>query len=140
MAADTQYHPKGLPDPDALVLDLYSGWADVKRKGDGASPHVHQSSLSGVYYVDTGYSESDRISETSRPPSSSISFSDPRTVAEYGQMYRYYSFGGKIKMSTHAGTFLLFPAWLSHYVEPHKGDTARVAIAFNVAIPSLGHV
>jgi uncharacterized protein (TIGR02466 family) len=125
-AADERYHPHGLPDADAIDINLYTSWANVHRSGNMNLPHVHQGGISGVYYVD--------VDDSTTP----IEFVDPRAVAEYGQMYRWYGFGGRVSIFPKAGDFIIFPAWLQHFVSPHTGSGTRISISFNVHLPNLG--
>ena len=60
--------------------------------------------------------------EVDRPP---ITRENPFTATE-------------TRMRPEAGRFYVFPAWLEHGVEPNRGDSERVSIAFNVQIQRAG--
>jgi uncharacterized protein (TIGR02466 family) len=40
-----------------------------------------------------------------------------------------------VRLAPSDGLLVMFPNWLEHYVEPHEGDTPRIAIAFNARAP-----
>ncbi len=108
------------------------GWANVLRKGQYNSIHVHPSSTwSGVYYV------------TGNPPpeegagspefSGKIEFVDPRpgAIATYAIDNILQS---RSLINPPAGAMLVFPSWLQHLVHPYFGPGERISIAFNVLI------
>lgn len=108
------------------------GWANVLRRGQYNSVHVHPNSTwSGVYYV------------TGNPPpepgqgvaefSGKIEFLDPRPAAS--ATYAVENIMQRRSMlNPDAGTMLLFPSWLQHQVHPYFGPGTRISIAFNVVV------
>jgi len=108
-----------------------SAWATVCRAGAYHAPHSHpDSAWSGVYYVDAGTQNSDR------PLSGMLEFLDPRAGVEAvtapGDPY-----GEPFRVQPEAGLLVLFPSWLYHWVHPYAGQTPRVAVSFNAAVPVL---
>jgi uncharacterized protein (TIGR02466 family) len=115
----------GLHRPFNGTLGLYA-WANVSRKGNYHSLHNHPGSCwSGVYYVDTGGTASPEY-----PNSGVIDLHDPRPFTEMtyvpGEPY-----GQKFPIRPEAGTILIFPGFLYHFVHPHFGEGERISIAFN---------
>jgi uncharacterized protein (TIGR02466 family) len=103
-----------------------TGWANVSRNGNYHSLHNHpRSCWSGVYYVDTGVEDRDR-----HPHSGVIDLHDPRPFTEMtfvpGEPY-----GQKYPVRPQAGTMLVFPGFLYHFVHPYFGTGERISIAFN---------
>jgi uncharacterized protein (TIGR02466 family) len=108
--------------PDCLVEPtLYGGsWANVSRDGAYNKPHVHPGACwSGVFYVDLG----ERTTE--QRDNGLIEFLDPRA----GNVH-----GSARQVAPEAGSVLVFPSWLCHYVNPFRGRGARISIAFNTKI------
>jgi uncharacterized protein (TIGR02466 family) len=109
--------------PEALSWTL-SAWANVNQRGDFNTMHTHPGATwSGVYYVDSGGSES--ASE-----GTAIQLSDPCPT-------RISGFFPELASSTflfrpEPGLMILFPSYLPHAVPPHRGDRSRISIAFNV--------
>jgi uncharacterized protein (TIGR02466 family) len=107
-----------------------SGWATVCRAGAYHAPHSHpDSAWSGVYYVDPGTRSPDqRLSGV-------LEFLDPRAGVEAvtapGDPY-----GEPVRIQPQAGLLVIFPSWLYHWVHPYAGETPRVAISFNAAVPA----
>lgn len=121
----------GQPRPLDLKLRL-DGWAVSMRAGGRQTEHVHpHASWSGVYYVQV-------------PPRSSrggkggcLRVTDPRPGAMMVTLGRNDGqFIEAREICPQAGLLVMFPAWLSHGVNPidddGEGDEARVAVAFNV--------
>jgi uncharacterized protein (TIGR02466 family) len=108
-------------------LDVW-GWANVLYDGGYNQPHMHPESMwSGVYYVDTGEATA------GVPNNGVIEFLDPRTAVDQVKMPGL-PFSGRMRVEPRAGTLLLFPGWLSHYVNQYRGASPRIAVAFNVRI------
>lgn len=100
-------------------------WANVSRRGNYHRVHNHpNSSWSGVYYVDAG-------GTAPHPLSGVLELCDPRPFTEMvntpGDPY-----GKRAIFQAEAGTMVLFPSWLYHFVNPFQGDGERISIAFNV--------
>jgi uncharacterized protein (TIGR02466 family) len=107
------------------------GWININPPDAYNVPHEHPGSFwSGSYYV--------LLEHTEHPKSEdgAISFLDSRCApAGQGLMQT------KVFKSTHterptAGTVLLFPSTLKHWVHPNRSGKDRVTLAFN-AIPKV---
>jgi uncharacterized protein (TIGR02466 family) len=108
-----------------IEVDFQGGaWANVSYESDFNRPHIHPGFVwSGVFYVDTGPGlprDDPRANEAGN-----IEFLDPRPGNHHST---------KHVIRPRAGQVLIFPAWLSHYVNPYRGPGERISIAFNVAV------
>jgi uncharacterized protein (TIGR02466 family) len=105
-----------------------SGWANVSRDGHYNSVHNHVGyTWSGVYYVALG------DNDPHMPNNGIIEFLDPRVGIDAAQ------FPGDaawpyVRVTPEAGTMLMFPGWLQHWVHPFRGRGERISIAFNVKL------
>lgn len=108
-----------------------TAWANVTRRGGFHRLHTHSTSMiSGVFYVDTGRPDADDTDFNG-----TITFLDPRIAVEMIQIPGN-PFGTKLKVDPKPGLMLLFPSWLQHFVDPFRGEGARISIAFNIALRS----
>ncbi|MFC3677243.1 TIGR02466 family protein [Ferrovibrio xuzhouensis] len=99
-------------------------WANINPQTGMNPAHMHPNNfLSGVYYVslpgDTG----------------EIVFSDPRPQAAMvmpvvKQWNRYTSNESRVVLKP--GRFVLFPAWLVHWVPVNPSPEHRISIAYNI--------
>lgn len=86
--------------------------------------HNHlTSTLSGCYYISSGYSENNGIQYRT-----GLKFEGPwDRPAEAGSEWTDNKLGSP-------GTLALWPGPLNHSVPVHNGDTERISMAFNVAV------
>lgn len=102
-------------------------WANVNRPGEFNSPHIHpENHWSGVYYVQTPDLSGDRMHKAGN-----IEFADPRGGVF---MLRHPDQKDLLSLAPRAGTILMFPSWLHHWVNPFSMDAVRISIAFNAKI------
>lgn len=109
-------------------LGLKELWANVNGPGDSNRSHIHPDAhFSGVYYV------------TAPEGSGALVLSDPireRTMAALPVEKRTSVTSGDATIPPKAGLAILFPAWLPHHVERHKGTGERTSLSFNIlAVP-----
>lgn len=105
-------------------------WINVNPPGAWNQIHIHPNChLSGCYYVltppDCGgiyFRDPRKLSLMTRPP---ITSENRFTATE-------------ARMQPEAGRLYLFPAWLEHGVEPNRGQSERVSIAFNLQVQPAG--
>ncbi|HEY2786567.1 MAG TPA: TIGR02466 family protein [Fimbriiglobus sp.] len=103
-----------------------TAWANVSRKGNYHRVHNHPSSnWSGVYYVDAGGDAS------AHPLSGVLELCDPRPFTEMIPTPGN-PFGQRAIFRAEAGSMILFPGWLYHFVNPFYGEGQRISVAFNV--------
>jgi len=114
---------------------LYA-WANVIRRGHFNHAHAHPGNFwSAVYYVDDGGC-------AGRPElGGEIEFFDPRgpAPAMYNPLVATTTpdgeaAGASVKITPAAGSFIVFPAYLTHAVSPYLGDGTRISIAMNFAL------
>ncbi len=115
----------GINRPFSGSLQL-TAWANVSRKGNYHRLHNHPNNCwSGVYYVDAG------TEAPGYPLSGVLDLLDPRPFTEMvtapGEPY-----GQRIPVRAEAGTMVLFPSFLYHFVNPYMGEGERISVAFNV--------
>ena len=44
----------------------------------------------------------------------------------------------RISLDVAEGMIVIFPAWLSHSVDPNMSDSRRISVAFNIMFPEFG--
>jgi uncharacterized protein (TIGR02466 family) len=118
-AAEMSYFLVRDSHPDCTVEVAFHGgaWANVSHHADFNKPHIHPGAMwSGVFYVDLG----DRDPEPD--DNGAIEFMDPRPA---------YLNGTTRVLRPSAGQVVVFPSWLSHFVNPFRGRGERISIAFN---------
>ena len=107
-------------------------WANVSETGASNRSHVHGGSYwSAVYYVRVGEGEG-----------GGLVLHDPRMPAlrMHAPNLRFKDCGSEVLASIQprAGLMVLFPAWLSHSVEPWDGSGSRISIAMNIRAAAAG--
>jgi len=122
----------------AAYRALCQGWINVNPPGAFNAPHDHSGfALSGVYYA-------------SVPPegkSGAIEFLDPRVNANAYTIEGAVCFNRKFVINPKPGNLLVFPSYLTHWVQPNGEATDRITVAFNIRylkqsdpVPSMGGV
>ena len=105
-----------------------TGWANVSRDGAYNGIHTHpECTWSGSYYVSLGERQA------GIPANGVIEFLDPRMAVDWAQLPGQ-PFGSHLQVNPEAGTMLVFPSWLQHWVHPFHGSGERISIAFNVRL------
>ena len=103
-----------------------TAWANVTRRGHYHRVHNHPSSVwSGVYYVTDGGDS------PNHPLSGVLELCDPRPFTEMVPAPGNPC-GQRVIFRAEAGTMIVFPDWLYHFVNPFYGDGERISIAFNM--------
>jgi uncharacterized protein (TIGR02466 family) len=102
------------------VYELSNFWVNINEKNNYNVIHSHpQSSISGCIYLKTN-SNSGRIV-----------FVNPSPSAHYIFNSNIHGFWEKYWFLPIVGELIMFPSYLSHYVEPNDSEDVRVSIAFN---------
>lgn len=116
------------PKFDTSTHDIEGqGWVNINGRGAFNTPHDHSGfHWSGVYYVS--------IPENSSERSGVIEFLDPRGATGIRAPDVSMLFAPKFQMRPRAGTILIFPAYLTHWVYPNQDDADRISIAFNARV------
>lgn len=105
-------------------------WANISPAGASNQNHSHPGCLwSAVYYVDDG----------GDPDSGPLTLLDPRypMTRMHAPDLLFTDEKGKREENLFLvppapGKLVIFPAWLTHGVRPHKGERDRISIAMNI--------
>ena len=115
-------------DTNAGFIVIENLWANINRKGDTNSVHIHDNSfVSGAFYV------------KSRPEQGGIIFykdyNADYIVASRLPIAAHTSISASaIRFETKTSKFLMFPGQLPHGVERNKTDDDRISVSWNVKI------
>jgi len=107
------------------VQNLKPIWANVHERGEFHAPHNHalgECVLAGVLFLSAQDPNAGKlVLESSLMPS---------VGGKFDAVYRP---DNRITISPAAGTLVLFPPMVRHYVTPHLARRPRYSVAFNVA-------
>jgi uncharacterized protein (TIGR02466 family) len=107
------------------------GWHNTNRYGDHHAPHTHpRSYLSGTYYVRVPPDPA--VVDDPRAQPGCISFYDPRTGANMITVGSEPDARAAHVVHPSAGTLLMWPSPVQHYVHPNLSSENRVSICFNL--------
>ena len=110
---------------------LFYSWYNVNRYGDHHAPHTHpKCSLSGTYYVRVP-SDQVRVDDPRARPGC-ISFYDPRTGANMITVGSESDARPAHVVRPTAGTLLMWPSPMQHFVHPNLSEEQRISISFNL--------
>jgi len=103
-------------------IDNY--WFNINYPGSSNLDHLHSRCfLSGCFYVNTSLNCGDIVFKSS-------SFEDYIISSNVGLSNTKLS-ASHWKYSTKPNQVLIFPSWISHFVEENKSSEDRISIAFN---------
>jgi len=109
-------------------------WPNVNQFGDYHDLHNHPHSyLSGTYYVHVPDKTEPLPGRDDRRPGA-ISFYDPRPQANMNAVRGDPQIEAEHTVIPEAGTILLWPSFLHHFVHPNLSKDARISISFNVVL------
>ena len=109
-------------------------WPNVNRFGDYHDLHNHPHCwLSGTYYVAVPQQPKTLPGRKDRRPGA-ISFYDPRPQANMNAVAKDPQIEAEYTLLPTAGTLLLWPAFLHHFVHPNLAEEERVSVSFNVVL------
>jgi uncharacterized protein (TIGR02466 family) len=109
-------------------------WVNVNRLGDYHDTHNHPHAyLSGTYYVCLP-EPGGEIGSRKDLRSGCITFYDPRGAVNMTAIKRDPNIEAEYTLRPAAGTILLWPAFLYHFVHPNLSREPRVSISFNVVL------
>lgn len=110
-------------------------WANVNRLGDYHNLHNHPHSyLSGTYYVTMPTDAPVASGSRKDLNPGAISFYDPRAQANMTAINRDDQVDPEFRVLPLAGTMLLWPSFLHHFVHPNLSEQVRVSVSFNVVL------
>ena len=114
-------------------------WYNTNRYGDHHAPHTHPKSyLSGTYYVRVPPAPASVDDPRSQP--GCISFYDPRNGANMITVGTDPDARATHTVRPTAGTLLMWPSPLQHYVHPNLSEEHRVSISYNLIIDPYGRL
>jgi len=104
-----------------------TAWANVSRTGDFNATHTHPGSdWSGTYYIDAG--------DPADPERGTVlHLLDPNGAGRSAfLLVGQSSVPANVVITPRPGLMVLFPSYVPHEVYPHRGNSPRISIAFNV--------
>lgn len=118
---------KMMPDFPKDFVGIHEGWINVSPTHAMNSPHDHPGAFwSGTYYI--------QVPPPTDPEdkmSGAIEFIDPRgSIGTNARIDAPFT-RGKVTVRPVAGTCLLWPGFLKHWVHPNHSKEDRVTAAFN---------
>ena len=109
---------------ESAPFEITGLWVNVAAPGGAVRMHNHPNNfLSGVYYVQV------------QEGADSINFHDPRpqTAVVRPPVTELTAYNAdQVVVRVEEGDLLVFPAWLSHSVDPNGSDRVRISASFNV--------
>lgn len=116
----------------AKVRWTLDAWANVNQPGSFNLPHVHGGSFwSAVYFVKVDDGGGD-----GEGGGGELVLHDPRMPAlrMHAPNLRFKQPGPELRalIRPKSGTMVMFPAWMSHGVEPWEGAGTRISVAMNI--------
>jgi uncharacterized protein (TIGR02466 family) len=125
-SAEIMHSQFGLKKEFRPVLDNL--WININPIGGFNIPHVHGESIfSGVFYV-KGTKDNGNIIFTH--PAINIPYHLPEIIIDKFNLIN----SGSVFHHPQPGKLLMFPSWISHYVEPNLINEERISIAFNLKL------
>lgn len=124
---------------DAIGIDYdvrwsLQAWPNVNRFGDYHDYHNHpRAYLSGTYYLQV---PTERASDSNRADirPGCITLYDPRPMANMNAIRDDPYAEAEHTIAPRAGTILLWPGFLNHFVHPNLSRTLRISISYNVML------
>ena len=118
---------KLMPDFPKDLEPIHEGWVNVSPTHAMNSPHDHPGAFwSGTYYVHVPVP-----SDPADKLSGAIEFIDPRgSIGTNARIDAPFT-RGKFTVRPAAGTCLLWPSFVKHWVHPNHSREDRVTVAFN---------
>lgn len=113
------------PEADFTNLELVAdGWINVNPTGGYNSPHDHVGAFwSGCYYA--------QVPDDVEGQGGAIEFLSPHKPLPGKALIKGPITADKVSIRPKAGTVLIFPASMVHWVHPNDSAQDRVTIAFN---------
>tara|TARA_R100001369_G_C3296317_1_gene164878 strand:- start:335 stop:892 length:558 start_codon:yes stop_codon:yes gene_type:complete len=103
-------------------IKLHNYWFNINKFGSFNRPHSHFGGVvSGVYYISTPKN------------CGNIIFTQPHSISDYyGTTKKFNEYNSTEWFQVpEENLCLLFPSYISHYVEPNLSQQERISISFN---------
>ena len=111
---------KSLDCEKQFITDIKESWLTDTRKNEHTVPHNHGAfDISGVYYYATNSKDGD------------LHFVNPSPITDTS---KYVTNTQYIKYMPQVGLMLLFPSWLTHFVNENETDNRRISLSFNIEL------
>jgi|TARA_R110000824_G_scaffold401537_2_gene612818 uncharacterized protein (TIGR02466 family) len=127
-------------DWDSGEWDRLDPWLNVNRKGNFNPPHVHPGNdYSGCYYA--SFPENSGLIHF-LDPRPQHRFSSPNPKSKENENWYLSDNPYDTSLFTHKikeGKVVIFPSWLTHYVDPNPTDSLRISIPFNAKYTQYGN-
>ena len=105
-------------------IEITDMWGNILKEKEFHRPHNHSNNvISGVYYVQADDNNSSKIFFLDPRPQAGIIQPDVRKITHYNSSIWHYP--------SVTNRCILFPSWLSHYVDSNVTGEDRISIAFN---------
>jgi len=115
---ETHYHAVF---EELVITDM---WGNILSEKEFHRPHNHSNNvISGVYYVQANDENSSKIFFMDPRPQSAIIQPEVKQFTNINASVWHYP--------SVTNRCLLFPSWLSHYVDSNRTQEDRISIAFN---------
>ena len=93
-------------------------WVNINRKGHYNIKHTHPTSdMACIWYI------TDNMHK--------LNLEDP-TYFSRALSYNKFGMSNYKSINAKAGSLVLFPSDVAHWVEPHEEDTPRISVSFNI--------
>ena len=116
-----------IPDMPTGLVTRHEGWVNVNPTNAMNAPHDHPSVFwSGTYYIQVPVP-----ADAGDGLSGAIEFIDPRGSIGTNARFETNFTRGKFTARPVAGTLLLWPSFVKHWVHPNLAGEERVSAAFN---------
>ena len=116
---------------EEAVVDL--SWASLYRTGDYCMPHSHFRAMASiVYFLETG------DEGAGGKPGGSFNFADPRM--KVCCRHEANCMTSPCAPHVEAGTMIIFPGYLVHFVDVYRGTRPRITLSWNInrkAVPGV---
>lgn len=114
----------------AKNLIMGNSWVNFSYSGDFNPIHTHDSLLSGVIYVkqDSAIDEETNNDKNWRSQGSLPGGTNFVYDLNGNRAFTRSDYVNQFEKQT----LILFPSWLTHYVNPFRADAERITLAFNV--------
>jgi uncharacterized protein (TIGR02466 family) len=109
--------------PDTVSgFNITESWLTHTVREESARQHNHGSAdIAGVYYI-----------QSNPETDGNLYFLAPESIRTVAKLYRFAE--NQYDVSPVENTMVLFPGWMPHGTRPHKGDTPRISLSFNIGI------
>jgi uncharacterized protein (TIGR02466 family) len=118
---------KLIPDMPKDLATRHEGWVNVNPTHAMNAPHDHP----GVFWSGTYYIKVPLPADPEDKLSGAIEFIDPRGSIGTNARFETPFTRGKFTARPAAGTLLLWPSFVKHWVHPNHAKEDRVSAAFN---------